>query len=217
MKTFSKVLCVLIVAGLSLGTSTGLVAQSEKELKKEVNQKALKEARKEAKKLDKEGYKVNPGQMPLAKQLEASWMMQYEVDAKGEKKYYMADASSVGETQAAAKLQAYELAKINMVGQISSEVAGRVKNNIGNQQLSTDDAASITQTMGEFQSKYTQKLGRVKTAFEAWRIVNKKVEVRVLLAYSTEEAMKLAKDLIREDLKKLTTMDDQKISKVLQF
>jgi hypothetical protein len=217
MKLYTTFISLAMAMAITVGSATAVMAQSSKDLKKEVNSKALKEARKEAKDLDKQGYKVNPGQMPLAKQLENSWMMQYEVDDKGEKKYYMADASSVGETQAAAKLQAYELAKINLVGQISTEVAGRVKNNIGNQQLSTDDAASITQTMAEFQSKYSQKLGRIKTALEVYKAVGKKVEVRVLLAYSTEEAMKLAKDLIREDLKKSGGMDEQKISKVLQF
>ncbi len=213
-----KSIIFLIVIFVGLAVVQPVIAQSKKELQKEVSKKAMKEARAEAKKLDKQGFKVNPGQMPLAKQVEASWLMGVEEDGKGEKKYFMADASSVGETQSAAKLQAYEMAKINLVGQIASEVAGRVKNNIGNQQMSTEEAASITQTMAEFQSKYSQKLGRTKTALEVYRMVDKKkVEVRVLLAYNTEEAFKLAKDLIREELKKSGGMDEQKITKTLQF
>jgi hypothetical protein len=213
-----KSIIFLIVIFVGIAVVQPVIAQSKKELQKEVSKKAMKEARAEAKKLDKQGFKVNPGQMPLAKQVEASWLMGVEEDGKGEKKYFMADASSVGETQSAAKLQAYEMAKINLVGQIASEVAGRVKNNIGNQQMSTEEAASITQTMAEFQSKYSQKLGRTKTALEVYRMVDKKkVEVRVLLAYNTEEAFKLAKDLIREELKKSGGMDEQKITKTLQF
>lgn len=213
-----KFIIFLIVIFVGIAVVQPVIAQSKKELQKEVSKKAMKEARAEAKKLDKQGFKVNPGQMPLAKQVEASWLMGIEEDGKGEKKYFMADASSVGETQSAAKLQAYEMAKINLVGQIASEVAGRVKNNIGNQQMSTEEAASITQTMAEFQSKYSQKLGRTKTALEVYRMVDKKkVEVRVLLAYNTEEAFKLAKDLIREELKKSGGMDEQKITKTLQF
>jgi len=213
-----KVISILIVLFVGLAIVQPVMAQSKKELQKEVSKKAMKEARAEAKKLEKQGFKVNPGQPPLAKQVEASWLMGAEEDGKGEKKYFIADASSVGESQSAAKLQAYEMAKINLIGQIASEVAGRIKNNVGNQQLSMEDAASITQTMAEFQSKYSQKLGRTKTALEIFRIVDKKkVEVRVLLAYNTDEAMKLAKDLIREELKKVGGMDEQKISKTLQF
>ncbi len=61
------------------------MAQSTKELKKEVKSKALKDARKEAKRLKKDGYNVNPGQLPMDKQLEKSWMMAYEFDDKGQK------------------------------------------------------------------------------------------------------------------------------------
>ncbi|MDA3942215.1 MAG: hypothetical protein PF694_01595 [Bacteroidetes bacterium] len=194
-----------------------VVAQSSKELKKEVKSRALKDARKEAKRLSKDGYNVNPGQLPMDKQLEKSWMMAYEFDDKGQKKYFIADGTSVGETQSAAKLQAYEVAKINLAGQIETEIAGLVTTNIGNQQLSSDEAASVTQTMGQFKSKLNQQMGRTLTIFEAYKPVGKNTEVRVTIAYSTEEALKIAKNIIREDLKKTSGMDDQKISKVLEF
>ncbi len=216
MKKLNLFVPVLLVLSL-LFFATQLSAQSSKELKKEVKAKALKDARKEAKRLGKDGYKVNPGQLPMDKLLEKSWMMAYEMDDKGQKKYFMADGTSVGETQTAAKLQAYEVAKINLAGQIETEIAGLVTTNIGNQQLSADEAASVTQTMGQFKSKLNQQMGRTLTAFEAYKPVGKNTEVRVTIAYSTEEALKIAKNIIREDLKKTSGMDDQKISKVLEF
>ncbi|HOI32258.1 MAG: hypothetical protein PHG67_01870 [Bacteroidales bacterium] len=216
MKKLNLMMSVILAFTIVMSGSA-LHAQSSKELKKEVKSKALKDARKEAKRMGKEGYKVNPGQLPMDKQLEKSWMMAYEIDDKGQKKYFMADGSSVGETQTAAKLQAYEVAKINLAGQIETEVAGLVTTNIGNQQLSSDEAASITQTMGQFKSKLNQHMGRTLTAFEAYKPVGKNTEVRVTIAYSTEEALKMAKNIIREDLKKISGMDDQKISKVLEF
>jgi len=216
MKKLNLFVPVLLVLSL-LFFAPQLSAQSSKELKKEVKAKALKDARKEAKRLGKDGYKVNPGQLPMDKLLEKSWMMAYEMDDKGQKKYFMADGTSVGETQTAAKLQAYEVAKINLAGQIETEIAGLVTTNIGNQQLSADEAASVTQTMGQFKSKLNQQMGRTLTAFEAYKPVGKNTEVRVTIAYSTEEALKIAKNIIREDLKKTSGMDDQKISKVLEF
>ncbi|MBG0782734.1 MAG: hypothetical protein H0S84_10735 [Bacteroidales bacterium] len=216
MKKINLIMSVFLTLAI-LMSGSALIAQSSKELKKEVKSKALKDARKEAKRLDKEGYKVNPGQLPMDKQLEKSWMMAYEFDDKGQKKYFLADGTSVGETQSAAKLQAYEVAKINLAGQIETEIAGLVTTNLGNQQLSADEAASVTQTMGQFKSKLNQQMGRTLTAFEAYKPVGKNTEVRVTIAYSTEEAMKIAKNIIREDLKKTSGMDDQKISKVLEF
>lgn len=216
MKKFK--LIVLMSVAVMFSTSIVLAQpQSTKDLKKEIKAKATKEARKEAKNLEKQGYHVNPGQLPMEKQLERSWMMSYEMDDKGQKKYFIADGTSVGETQTAAKLQAYEVAKINLAGQIETEIAGLVTTNIGNQQLSSEEAASVTQTMGQFKSKLNQKMGRINTAFEAYKSIGKNTEVRVNLAYSTEEAMKIAKDILREDLQKISGMDEKKISKVLEF
>ncbi|MBZ0242185.1 MAG: hypothetical protein K8F24_03125 [Bacteroidales bacterium] len=212
-----KLFAASVFALMMLFSSPLAMAQSTKELKKEVKSKALKDARKEAKRLKKDGYNVNPGQLPMDKQLEKSWMMAYEFDDKGQKKYFIADGTSVGETQTAAKLQAYEVAKINLAGQIETEIAGLVTTNIGNQQLTSDEAASVTQTMGQFKSKLNQKMGRTMTLFEAYKSVGKNTEVRVTIGYSTEEAMKMAKNIIREDLQKIGGMDEKKISKVLEF
>ena len=48
--------------------------------KKALNEKATKEARKEAKKLKKQGWQIAPGALPLEKQLDKSYLMQYEYD-----------------------------------------------------------------------------------------------------------------------------------------
>ena len=46
------------------------VERHEKFLNKEIKEKAIKDARKEARKLEKQGYRVPVGEIPLAKQLE---------------------------------------------------------------------------------------------------------------------------------------------------
>lgn len=48
--------------------------------KSELNEKASKAAKKEAKKLQKEGWQTAPGALPLEKQLDKSYAMQYQYD-----------------------------------------------------------------------------------------------------------------------------------------
>ena len=72
----------------------------------EVNRKASKAARDEAKKLEKEGWQVAPGALPLEKQLDRSYMMQYEFDESLYPKYIMGEAMSIGTNYDGAKMQA---------------------------------------------------------------------------------------------------------------
>ena len=83
------VLCFAFLA-VSLG-SVYAQEKTAKEIMKErkeiaklsrsaLNDKATKDARKEAKKLAKQGWQTAPGALPLAKQLDKSYLMQYEYD-----------------------------------------------------------------------------------------------------------------------------------------
>ncbi|MDE6036984.1 MAG: hypothetical protein K2G05_01830, partial [Duncaniella sp.] len=89
-----------------------------KQTKKQLGEKASKTARKEAKKLAKEGWTVSPGALPMEKQLDKSYMMQYEYDKDGFPQFIMGEAMSVGGNYDAAKMQALELAKQNLAGQV---------------------------------------------------------------------------------------------------
>ncbi len=217
MKNFSRSISFMMIMLLTIVPLIDVMSQSQRQLRRSVNKSAMKEARKESRKLSRQGYKVTPGQLSIAKQLENAWMMQYERDDNGDRKFYFADAVSVAETHAAAKLQAYELAKINLAGQIETSIAGLVTTNVGNQQLSGDEAASVTQTMGQFKSKLDQRLGRIITAFEAYKPIGKNTEVMLTLAYSAEEANRIAREILREDLLKLGKLDKEKINKLLEF
>jgi GTP cyclohydrolase II len=193
------------------------IAQSEKELKKDITSKATKEARKEAKQFEKEGYKVNPGSLPMEKQLEKAWMKQYEEDEDGYPSYFISDGQSVGETQSAAKLQAIEMAKMNLAGQIESRVAGLIENSVGNKQLNNEEAVSVTQTIAASKTFIAQELGRVITLFEIYRPVKKNVEVWVKIAYNTESAVESGKKAIREQLEEQTKLAHEKIDALMDF
>jgi len=109
---------------MALVFASPIYAQNTKSIEKEIKSKAIKDARKEAKKLSKDGFAVAPGQLPMDKQIESVWIKRYETDKDGKPAYFLADARSVGETHSAAKLQAYEVAKINLASQMGVEVAG---------------------------------------------------------------------------------------------
>ena len=110
------------------------IAKERKEIRKasknELNDKASKAARNEAKKLGKEGWKAAPGALPLEKQLDRSYLMQMEYDENMYPKYLMGEAMSIGENYDAAKMQALELAKQNLAGQIQTEITALIENSV---------------------------------------------------------------------------------------
>lgn len=171
--------------------------------KSELNEKAGKAAKKEAKSYKKDGWLVAPGHLPLEKQLDRAYMMQYEFDDMGYPKYMMSEAMSIGQTYDAAKMQAQELAKLSLAGQLQSEIVGLVDNTVANEQLSQEQAASVTETVMGAKNIISQKIGRVITVIECYRDkAGKNKEVRVMIAYNTDMAMEAAKSAVREELKK---------------
>ena len=168
---------------------------------KQLSQRASKTARKEAKRMRKEGWKTTPGALPLDKQLDKSYLMQYEFDENMFPKYIMGEAMSIGENYDAAKMQALELAKQNLAGQIQAEVTALVENTIANKQLSNEQAASITQSVQSSKSLISQRIGRTISVVETYRVVsNGNKEVLVRIAYNSQMAREAAKNAIREDL-----------------
>ena len=173
-----------------------------KQSKSELNQKASKAARREAKKLKKEGWKLNPGALPLEKQLDKSYMMQMEFDENMTPKYIMGEARSIGENYDAAKMQALALAKNNLAGNIQTEVAAIIVNNVDNGQLAQEQAASITETVFSGKQLIMQRIGRTATVVEVYRTLpNKNKEVLVRIAYDSKSAMEAGKKPIRDELK----------------
>lgn len=158
---------------------------------------------KEVKKFTAEGWQVAPGALPMDKQLERSWKMQSEVDENKMPKYIMGEAMSIGENYDAAKMQALELAKQNLAGQIQTEVTALIENTVANKQIEREQAASITQTVSASKNLISQSLGRTIPVVELYRVKgNKNKEVLVRIAYSEEMAMQAAKKVIREELEK---------------
>lgn len=174
-----------------------------KSSKSELGKKVTKTARKEAKRLKKEGWQTVPGALPLEKQLDKSYLMQMEYDVDMYPKYLMGEAMSIGENYDAAKMQALELAKQNLAGQIQTEVTALIENTVANKQLAAEEAASVTQSILAGKNLISQSIGRTITVMELYRTKqNKNKEVLVRIAYNGDMAKAAAKKAIREDLEK---------------
>jgi hypothetical protein len=203
---------IAVVALLMLTSTSSANAQISKEQikerkelakasKSELNSKATKAARKEAKKLTKNGWDVTPGALPLEKQLDKSYLMQYEYDSDGFPKFIMAEAMSVGGNYDAAKMQALELAKQNLAGQIQTEVTALIENTVANEQLDQGDAASITRSVMASKNLISQSIGRVVPVVETYRSSNgNNKEVLVRIAYSMDMAKAAAKKAVKQQL-----------------
>ena len=109
--------------------------------------KVNKDIKKEAKKYEKDGWKVEPGNLPLKNQLENSYSKQAEKDESGFPKYIIANGSSVSQTQAAAEMQATEIAKNRLVSLIETQMKDVITSDVSNNQLDNKDAVTLTKTI----------------------------------------------------------------------
>lgn len=215
------VLAMLLVSPLASNAQDAKDSQKErKEIRKasmaELNEKVSKDAKKEAKKLKKEGWITTPGTLPIEKQLNMSYLMQMERDENMYPKYIMSEAMSIGENYDAAKMQASELAKLQLAGKMQTEITALIESSLGNQQLSADEASSLTQTVNASKGLISQKIGRVIVVVECYRVKqNKNKEVLVRIAYNSEMAKAAAKQAIQEELKDKNEELHNKLDKAL--
>lgn len=219
-KMFVCTFAILCLSANITAQTTKDVRKERQEMRKasksELNEKASKAARKDAKKLTKEGWITAPGALPLEKQLDKSYMMQMEYDDDMYPKYLMGEAMSIGENYDVAKMQALELAKQNLAGQIQTEVTALIKNSVANQQLANEDASSLTQSIMGAKNLISQNIGRTITVMECYRIkTNKNKEVLVRIAYNGAMAKAAAKRAIQEELNEKGEEIHKKLDEIL--
>jgi hypothetical protein len=197
---------VMLVA---LSFSMSAMGQSSVQQKLKENKTALKkeeiskDAKKEAKRLKKEGWTVAPGGLPLEKQVNRLYMFTEQVDDDMNQLYYDGMGRATAENFAAAQIQATELARMDLASKISSEATGIVDNLVANKMLADDQAASITTTMVENKTIFSQKLGRLQTPMVVTReLPNRNKEVMVRVITKASAIQEIAKEAIRAELEK---------------
>lgn len=219
-KSFICAFALLCLTANISAQSNKDILKERKEVRKvsksELNEKATKAARKDAKRLTKEGWITAPGALPLEKQLDKSYLMQMEYDNDMYPKYLMGEAMSIGENYDAAKMQALELAKQNLAGQIQTEVTALIENSVANQQLANEDASSLTQSIMGAKNLISQSIGRTITVMECYRVkTNKNKEVLVRIAYNGTMAKAVAKKAIQDELKGKSEDLQKKLDEIL--
>lgn len=153
-----------------------------------------RDAKKEAKKLEKEGFKTMG--LPLLRQLESMYARMAEVNEDGHPKYLSTMEMAVGNSYAAAQMDAINTAKVRLAGQIQSTVMSQAKISLGNSTLSAEDAASIQKALEKSTLTVVNKLSRIIVANEYYRVLpNKNFEVHVVVLYDS----KLMHDTILEE------------------
>ncbi|MDR1984372.1 MAG: hypothetical protein LBQ28_06080 [Prevotellaceae bacterium] len=203
---------IVVIGAVFLAAMSFSFAQTQKEIikerkaisklsKSELEAKASKEARKEAKQLKKEGWMKTPGALPIEKQLDKSYKMQYEYDEQLRPKYIMGEAMSVGSHYDAAKMQAIELSKQTIAEQVQTEIHAFIENTVANKQLANEDAVSITESLIASTNAIVQSMGQVVPIVEVYRTKSgKNKEVLVRIAYNSDMAKEITKKTIRQNL-----------------
>lgn len=178
--------------------------------------KTLPKIKQQAKKLQKEGWYGSPG-IPMEMKIEKAIEYELASDDKGQPKYLLEEAKSVGETQIAARMQAMEVAKVNLAGKIQTQVGALIESSIANQQLNEQEAASVTKTVEASKSLIKQELGQIIELYSFYRPQGKNLEVLVKIAYNQEMAIEAAKKIIRKKLEQETEILHEKLDKLLDF
>lgn len=150
------------------------------------SQKALK---KQIKELKSEGWKVNPGQLPLETQLTRAFKSQVDGEM------ITGEGKSTGTVYDAAKTQAITVAKTMLAGQLRTDLTQSLKAELANQESSTGDPISKAEAIVKMQGRsIDQHLTRPKVLMECYRkLPDGKIEVQVTLGIPGDTLDKLTK------------------------
>ena len=197
MKKISQILGMAVMAALLM---VGTPAEAQTRQQK-------KDAKKEAKRLQKEGYQTMG--LPIQRQLEDFYAKLSERDDEGMPMYLMATNQAVGNSYAAAQMEATNIAKVRLAGQVQTMVMSQAKADLANSTLSAEEAASITKVLEKSTLMVAQKLNRVLVAQEYYRVLkNNNYEVHVVLLYSSKAVREMvlqdAKELLQKELDNFT-------------
>ena len=188
--------------------------KDQKELHKAVYQKSEKMALKEAKKLEKEGWKTMG--LPIAKQLDETWLKMYDRESNGYPRYIWAQEMATANSFAAAQSQADNVAKLRIASQVSSSIAALTDIALANQEISAKEAASITKVVENAKVIVSQKLGRTFKTMEIYQeLSNGNYRVRVTMLYDMKAAIAIAREVMLEELKKDSDFNREQLEKLL--
>jgi len=228
MKKLTKILGIILMATIAFNLNAQTTKQEQKaqqketkaqvkqqkELKSDLYKKPGKDAVKEAKKLQKAGW--NTMGLPIDKQLEDYWMKTYEKDASGYSRYIAKSTQVVANTISAAQMQAENVIKIRIAGDIQTNVASLADVALANNEISQAEAVSITKAVENSKNIVAQKLGRIIKVLEIYRQKpNNNVEVRIAMVYDMKAAISIARQAALDELSKDLEINKAKLEKMM--
>jgi hypothetical protein len=108
---------------------------------------------------------------------------------------------SISGSYDAAKIQAIEVARVNLAGQIQTEVTALIENSISTTKLEADEAQTLAKTVNNSKTLISQSLGRILPVVEIYRdLENKNKEVLVRISYDSKKAKAVVKKVLRAGL-----------------
>lgn len=198
---------LLILVGCSTSNKIAITTDDFKQI-----------AVRESQKLIKDGWKVAPGSISLENLVYESIVKSREKDENDNPKYFIADGNAVAQTITAAQLQANEVAKLQIASQIGTTIAAVVESNIGNNQISTEESASLTKITESAKNIVKTRLGNIQPLLVITRpVVNSQIEMQVRIAYSYKNAMNVYKDILKKELEKSAIFNQSKVDSLLKF
>lgn len=198
MKTTIKVfICSLV---LLFAYSSVDAQSSDKTLKKDLKAKVEKDCRKTAKKLEKEGWKVMPGKLPLERQIQDSRYAELDKDKNGEKMYFTGTHKTIGGNYSAAKKIADDRARTELAGHISATISELIKGKLSSTDYGDKDIEVIDEFVSANKNLISVALQGVFPVLEIYREKDDKTEVQVMVKTNAAEALKLAKKAYRDKL-----------------
>ncbi len=183
----------LLAAFVLSGSVAGAQAVSDRKIEKD--------AKKQAKMFVKEGWKTAPGHPSIELQQLRASKIENTFDDNFNPKFVFGSAQAVGPNYDAAKYQATELAKIDIAGKITSELAGIAETNLGNSQTDPGQAAAIVKTIGAYKNFVAAKLVNIISVIDMYKKEsNGNTTVSIGLFYNKEEAVKAGLQAVRDQM-----------------
>lgn len=210
MKKLTLMLAALFISMAAISQTT--YKEAEKMIKKD---KAVKEARKESKKWEKQGYTNLPGNLPLASQFEQSLVRQVMVNDDGDPRFLSATGSAISGSEGVAQANAMDNTRLQLAGVIQSEVSALITNNKGNTGYTADEMQTVDEFLASSKTLIQNKIGRIKPVIEMMRRVDDKFEYRFTVMYDTEDAKRIAKGLLEEELSDKLSKNEDELNKLL--
>lgn len=209
MKTIKIMMAAVVFAIVAMGAEQVSAQEYTKKEKKELardmkkQQEALykrspKMARKTASEWEKEGWKSM--NLPIEKQLEMTWERMAIMDPEGYPKYVTVTEQATGTNFSAAQMHAEDVAKVRIASNLCASVATLADVALANNETTEELTASISKAVENSKIIVSEKLGKVFTSASVYMKSGSTWTVRVIVLYDQRQAMKIAHDVILQEL-----------------